>query len=240
MRSISIVHASRSRPIQAAQTAKKWLDSAKNRFNIEYIMVIDDSDPLRDAYFQNVTKHAQVLIYDNKTAIEAFNAGANVCTGDIIVCVSDDFSCPFHWDEGLLRAIGERTDFVAKTDDGQQQWIITMPVMDRIYYERFGYVYNPEYEHLFCDTEMTHVGDLTGRKITLPITFRHDHYTTGKVAKDAINIKNDFTWAQGEAIYLYGVKTNFGLPTEQIKGCLNCDAGHITWLKSKGIEIEMI
>lgn len=240
MRSISIVHASRSRPVQAAQTTEKWLNSAANRYNIEYIMVIDESDPLKAEYYQQVNKHVSIREFDNKSAIEAFNIGAKQSEGDIIVCVSDDFACPFHWDEGLLRTIGDRTDFVAKTDDGQQQWIITLPIMDRLYFERFEYVYHPDYSHLFADTELTHVADLTGRKITLPITFPHNHYSTGRVAKDAINDKNNSTWTKGEAVYLAGVMGNFGLLNADIKGTLNCDRGHIDWLKSKGIQIEVI
>lgn len=240
MRSISICHASRSRPVQAAQTALKWLNSASNRFNIEYIMVIDESDPMKHLYYQHVSKHVSIREFDNHSAIEAFNIGAFQSEGDIIVCVSDDFDCPDKWDEKLLFAIGDRTDFLAKTDDGQQPWIVTLPIMDQVYFDRFMYVYNPAYAHLFCDTELTHVADLLGKKITLPITFAHNHHTTGKTAKDALNDRNNATWVQGEEIYLAGVGNNFGLHHDQIKGHLSCDKGHIDWLKSKGIQIEMI
>ena len=240
MRSISIIHASRTRPVQAAQTALKWLNSASNRFNIEYIMVIDESDPVKDFYYQYVSKHVSVREFDNKSAIEAFNIGAQQSEGDILVCVSDDFDCPNFWDAKLLSFLDGKEDFILKTQDGAQPWIITIPILDRKYFERFGYVYNPKFLHLFCDTELTHVADLLGRKISMPLELPHNHYTTGRVAKDAINAKNDATWAQGEAIYLEGVRNNFGLRPDQIKGHLNCDKGHIEWLKSKGIQIEMI
>jgi hypothetical protein len=86
--------------------------------------------------------------------------------------------------------------------------------MDRKYFNRFGYIYYPEYHHMFCDTEMTAVADLTGRKIDLrsnEFVFRHIHYTTGLSHRDIINEKNDATWAQGEELYNRRKAANFYL-----------------------------
>lgn len=251
MRSISIIHPSRNRPKQAALTARKWLSSAKNRGNIQYLLSVDIDDD-RAAYAFEFGKEEfvsysnfEVIRSANKTAIEAINTAARVSKGDIIIVVSDDFDCPFHWDVALLDAIGDKTDIIIKTDDlatnnqgrpQHQPWIITLPIMDRAYYNRFGYIYYPEYRHMFCDTEMTHVADLLDRKITLPIRFPHNHYTTGKMAKDEVSVKNDKTWAQGEALYLKRVKENFGLVGNT--GVLRCDQSHYNWLQSKGIKLE--
>ena len=121
-----------------------------------------------------------------------------------------------------------------KTQDGGQPWIITLPILDRTYYNRFGWIYNPRFEHLFADTEMSHVADLLGRKIDLPITFRHNHYTSGRSPKDEINEKNDKTWNQGEAVYLEGVRCGFNI-IDPLP--LKCDPMHIAWLKQKGIHV---
>lgn len=238
---ISIIHASRSRPAQALHTFRQWTNNCKESDNLEYILSVDVSDTPENKIAYSSIDATTVSVGNNNTAIEAFNRGSKMATGDLLIAVSDDFnSVPFHWDDYLRKQLAGKSDFIVKTDDGAQPWIITMPMMDRAYYNRFGYIYNPVYKHLFCDTEMTHVADLLGRKISLPIRFLHNHYTTGKTPKDAINIKNDATWAQGEAEYLKGMINNFGLPDHEIKGSLNCDMGHINWLKSKGIDIQIM
>lgn len=237
---ISIIHPSRSRASLAATTAKKWLTSAKDRFNIQYIVSLDKTDETIQQYKELMPSDVQYHIADNKTAIQAINNGANDVLNDLIVVVSDDFDCPALWDDGLLQHLQDKKDFLVKTYDGGQPWIITLPIMDKVYYNRFGYVYPPHIEHMFADTWMTAVGDLLDRKIEVPIVFKHQHYTTGINAKDAINEKNDRTWHQGETEYLKGLRNNFGLSETDIKGALRCDASHVAWLRSKGVEIELV
>ena len=231
MYKISIIHPSRSRPSLAEATYHKWMDSAILVDDIQYILSVDTTDPDLQKYL-DIKGRRENVVSDNKTAIEAINEGARFASADLLIVVSDDFDCPVGWDALLLTALGGKSDFVLKTDDGCQPWIITLPIMDRAYYNRFGYIYNPAYKHLFADTEMTHVADLLGRKITLPIKFPHRHYTQdGGQPKDAINEKNDATWAQGEAIYLAGVRNNFELadPLE-----ITLPEAHTNWLKRKG------
>lgn len=231
---ISLIHPSRSRPQQAAATAKSWLSSAKFPENIEYIFSVDSDDKEVAEYLYLIPESAKMRTHDNRSAIEAINHAATHATGDLLIVVSDDFACPFHWDAALLSMLEGRSDFIVKTQDGAQPWIITLPIMDRVYYERFGYIYYPEFLHMFCDTEMTHVGHLLGKVIELPITFKHNHYTTGRTAKDAVNVKNDATWNQGEKLYLERVMRNFDLPVED---CVQpkIHPQHLRYLMSKGI-----
>lgn len=236
---ITIIHPSRSRPAQAAATAKAWLSSAKHPELIEYILSIDKDDPNRWEYSSLVSPTSFTLYEDyNASAIEAINNAAQISTGDILIVVSDDFNQPpFHWDEALRQALQGKSDFIVKTDDGAQPWIITLPIMDRVYYRRFGYVYNPAYKHMFADTEMTHVGEMLGRIVKLPMQIKHNHYTTGNTGKDAINEKNDKTWNQGEQVYLERLMSNFGIGDEEIDNSYldRIHTSHVHWLNSKGI-----
>lgn len=230
---ITIIHPSRSRPEMAIYTYARWKGMSSNPSNIEYLMSIDNSDPYIDEYME---WYPCALIGNNSSAIEAINVAAEQAKGNLLIVVSDDFDCPMHWDKLLLDALEGKEDFVVKTDDGAQPWIITLPIMDRKYYHRFGYVYNPDYKHMFADTEMTHVGAMLGKTINLPIKFEHRHYTTGAMQKDAINEKNDATWNQGEALYLERLKRNFDLdPKEIVNPASVCHHTHKEWLKSKGM-----
>lgn len=203
---ISIIHPTRNRPQQAFNTMQRWVGNADN--DIEYVLSIDSDDTSDYSMF-----NCYVLIGDNKSAIEAINkAASNHITGDVLVVVSDDFNNPPpHWDSKLLRDIDGKKDFIVKTQDGLQPILITLPIMDKTYWQRFGYVYHPDYIHLFSDQEMTAVGHMLGKVITSSLVIPHNHYSTGKTPKDGINIKNDRTWHQGETLFNERLKTNFGI-----------------------------
>jgi hypothetical protein len=203
---ISIIHPSRSRPKQAGVTLTKWLISADNPQNIEYIFSLDLDDPMRKQY-----KGQKIIANNNTSAIAAINYAAHYATGDLLIVVSDDFDCLPHWDTVLLSALKGKVDFLVKTPDGIQPTLITLPIMDRTYYNRFGYIYYPGYQHMWSDQEMTAVGMMLGRVINVNLLFEHKHYSTGKFKKDAISKRNDSTWNQGKQLFHERLKSNFGI-----------------------------
>lgn len=222
---ISIIHPSRGRANRCMETALHWLNNASNTIPIEYIISIDDDDPSRDLYqelnlelLSQASKDSKYEVWliknSNRSAIDAINNGAKFTTNNLLVVVSDDFECFPNWDVFLKTNLEDKKDFIVKTSDGIQDWLITLPIMDIAYYNRFGYIYYPEYKHLFCDTEMTSVADLLGRKIDLrsnEFVFRHLHPCAGLSEADEINKKNDATWEQGETLYNTRAEINFGL-----------------------------
>lgn len=205
---ISILHPSRGRPEQAAETMAKWLRLSDTC--PEYILMTDSDDRINyNSYKIYVGNHFHVG--ENKSAIEAINNAAKIATGNILIVISDDFDCPEHWDTLLLEALRGKSDFCAKTIDGHQDWIITLPIMDRIYYNRFGYIYYPGYKHMHSDLEMTCVAWMLGRYIELPLTFKHNHYSVIGQQPDAINRKNNATWGQGQMLFRKRKASNFGI-----------------------------
>jgi len=214
---ISCIHPSRNRPEQAKEACKRWLDKAHDRTNIEYILSVDKDDRDLKTYQANAKGlGTYCLVSRNKSAIQAINNGAKVSNGNILIVVSDDFDAPENWDKLLLDATEGKEDFIVKTPDGIQKTLITLPIMDRIYYKRFGYIYHPGYQHLFCDQEMTTVAHYLGKVIEVPVKFEHLHYSTGQFKKDAISVKNDKTWGQGKKLFNERLKTNFGIPNPLI------------------------
>lgn len=200
---ISIIHPSRSRSEIANKVRQEWLNKADSE--IEYIFSLDIDD-------MQATKYEGRSIFNkNRSAIDAINRGAEIAIGDLLVVVSDDFSCPEHWDSLLIESLKGKSDYCVKTQDGLQPTLMTLPIMDRVYYDRFGYIYHPDYYHLFCDQEMTVVAHYLGKVINLPILFEHNHHSTGKFKKDAISIKNDRSWQQGERVFNRRKLTNFGI-----------------------------
>lgn len=224
---ISIIHPSRGRPEQALKTAQKWIELAG--CPIEWWLSLDEDD--RDHY-ENIPDNTLFLVNKNRSAIDAINNAAIVSRGDILIQIADDFDCPPDWGKQIIETTKGKTDWILKTPDGIQPWIITLPIMDRAYYNRFGYIYHPGYRHMFCDTEMSCVADLTGRRITANIPFKHNHYSVGGAVKDAISERADKTWEQGEKLFLSRYRQNFGLI--DTPGRIQ-DQGMLNWIKSKGI-----
>lgn len=218
---ISVIHPSRNRPQQAVLTAIKWMGMADNPDNIEYIMMCDFSDSEIAEYSKQFNgrykKSPSIYCEDNHSAIEAINNAARLATGDLLVVISDDFDTFFGWDTLLLKELKGKSDFLLKTQDGIQKTLVTLPIMDRSYYNRFGYIYHPDYQHMGCDVELTAVAMMTGRLIPSQLQFPHNHYSTGKTVKDTINEKNDLTYAHGDMILTEHLKNNFGIKNPLIQ-----------------------
>lgn len=228
---ISILHPSRQRPEKSQTTIQRWRQRAYAT-DYQIIVSLDDDDPTIERYQNLHDPEVVIIINKNRSAVDAINAAANVAMGDILVVVSDDTDCPIAWDDKIIQACKGREDFVLKVNDGIQPWIITMPIMDRKYYERFGYVYFPEYLHCFCDTEFTHVADISNRVIWRnDIMFTHLHYCVGKNKKDQINERADSTWSHGKSLYLKRFRENFGLPRKINTWAISNDQ-HTQWLKN--------
>lgn len=231
---ISLIHPSRGRPEKSIETVKLWIQHASSY--IQVVPSIDDDDPKLEDYKYYFQGNSYLTISKNRSVVDAINNAAKIASGDILIVVSDDTECFENWDDYLMIAIAGRKDFILKTQDGIQPWIITMPVMDRTYYNRFGYIYYPSYQHMFCDTELTMVADLTGRKITSDLLFPHRQYSVTGEKPDEVNKRADSTWNQGEKLFLERLKTNFGLKPEEIKGRVT-DQSYINWARRKGVRI---
>lgn len=222
----------------ALKTAIHWIRNLSWKHEYEYIFSVDSSDPQLAAYsgFGSVEelKGCKIVVSDNKNLVEASNAGAKQASGDIFVLISDDFLCYKDWDLRVVDAFqGRIPGQVLKTFDGVQKWIVTLPIMDRAYYERCGYFYNPAFSHMFVDTYMTHRADIEGRLIMRnDLYFRHAHYSTGENQKDAVSIKADATWDQGEKAYFEGINE---LESQGLDIWAISPEGihHKNWLKAK-------
>lgn len=228
---ITVIHPSRSRPEMAQKTIDKWINKAGT--DIEYILSVDLNDETLPQYSKWDNDSVKLIIGSNRNAVQAVNEGAKRATGNILVVASDDFDCPDNWALEIMKATYGKQDFVLKTFDGAQKWIVTLPIMDRVYYERYGYIYNPAYSHMFCDTELTHVAELTGKLIVRnDIVFHHHHeLTSNSKTPDEVTKKANATWVDGERIYLNRVRENFGIQGVNARKCSHLP--HQNWLNNK-------
>lgn len=201
---ISLIHPSRGRPQQSFETINKWILKA-GISDFEIILNLDEDDPTLPDYF-NFYEHLYrrehtKLILPNKNAVEAINRAARIAKGNIFIVVSDDSDCPQRWATRILKYTEGKTDFVLKVRDGIQPRMITQPILDRVYYQRDGYIYHPDFSHAWADRYFTEVAHKRGRVITKNILFRHLHYSVLKKKPDPQYQRTDATFNEGKEIY---------------------------------------
>jgi hypothetical protein len=240
---ISIIHPSRGRPKRALETFYKWSDHTPRE---RYILSLDYDDPCLQEYLNTMpdwftlwsdtnkqpSQNAYIVVGKNRSAVDAINNAARYASGVLIVVSDDTEPCTnWHYEIELIsRNQPFLSPWILKTYDGIQPYIITMPVMNREYYEMFGYIYHPDFQHLFCDTYLTCVADIKGKKISSNLLFKHNHYSVNGEKPDDLNKRNDATWKQGEETFIRLMKQFTPEERSRIQ-----DQGMKNWLRNKGV-----
>jgi len=155
--------------------------SGKHKITVVVTMDIDDSsmnnNPLR--YFMSSKIKGTVDVtfsYGNSEGkIAAINRMVPSTDWDIIVSTADDME-PVErgWDDIIVQdmmrefpdlngALNYNNDprLEAKGTEGFKT-LITLPVIGRKLYDRFGYIYHPAYKSEWCDNEQTEVFEKLG------------------------------------------------------------------------------
>ena len=237
---ISLLHPSRGRPLQALNTYSHWIMQSSKDNVIEHILSLDSDDISLNEY-HSFFHSSKFIIAPNKNLVEAANIGAKETTGDIIVLLSDDFECYKNWDVDIvnvflgMQKLYSSMAYVLKTNDGCEDWIVTLPIMGREYYLMQGYIYHPDTKHLFCDTIQTHKAELEGRLIVRKdFVFNHRHPMYDKsIPMDDVYKRSNASWEQGKAIYLREVRNSFGLKDVDVFNLSLSAQNHIQWLKKE-------
>lgn len=231
---ITLLHPSRNRALQARRTYQLWMDNASKEMEIQHVLSIDTDDVQLQDYRMLFPK-ARFVIAPNKNLVEATNNGAMQTDGDIIVLLSDDFKCEKNWDKAIVESYEGQECKVLKTNDGNDAWIVTLPIMDRAYYNLHGFFYNPIYTHLFSDSEMTHVAELEGNTIYRnDLLFKHAHPMYDKsVPMDDLYKRSNAGWDMNKKVYLQRCREKFGMGDIDIMNLCPAANGHIQWLKKE-------
>lgn len=159
---ISLIHPSRGRPEKARSTYDYWMAQASGEVKIEYILSLDISDHTKQQY----KGFRLVVAGDNDCVVQATNRAAKHASGDVLFYLSDDFKCPRNWDALILNKMtyfgnvqtyeGEQRKLL-RVNDGHQpfeNFILTIPIMNRALYSHLGYFFNPIYKSQWCDCDL--------------------------------------------------------------------------------------
>ena len=205
---VSLIHATRGRPTQAAQARNNWLNLAANAARVQHVFCVDadDADSVR------LARQYEHVVSDGKSCVAAWNLGAAYSSGDLIVQLSDDWVPVPGWDAKLAAAIERagktpKDRFVVAVGDGTRtDDLLCMAICSRARWRAQGrQLFSPEYESVYSDNEFAHRAwrDDVVIDAREEIVFEHLHPAFGKAAMDETYAHNNKRerYERGEATF---------------------------------------
>lgn len=190
--------------------------------NVRYLITLDNDDSDKEFLIEVLTgEYKDILTFvcgESKSKVDAINRDLDTnMDWDILMLSSDDMvPLVVGFDDIIINKMAEYypdTDGVLFFNDGfKKDKLNTLPILGKKYYERFGYIYNPEYKSLWADNEFTEVANILGKqKYFDNVIIRHEHPDYGFSKRDFIhneNLKND---SVDKEVYNKRKKNNFYL-----------------------------
>jgi hypothetical protein len=214
MRNIYILWAS-IRPDFVQKTSQVWINNCTNKENLFFkiAMASEEQKILVESYqIPNCEVSCITERGGYNYAITQLTLNLEVNDDDILVLLSDDFSCLPAWDKYLLKKF-DSWEWALFLDDGCQdvhrksgKLCITLACMTYKCLKRLNkVVFTPNYYHFFSDDEAFHnlydLGLLKDDRDKDHFIFHHQHHSSGYRARD----QHDFTavehWDQDNAMW---------------------------------------
>ena len=213
---------SRGRPEKLISTLKLYVENAGDASKLFFVITLDSDDP--DVTYELISnlkaihKGLRVDIGISGSKIKAINRDLSTLPPfDILLLASDDMIPVVKGYDDIIRRSMKRvypnTDGVLWFNDGfQKNTLNTLCILGRKYFERFGYIYHPDYISLWCDNEFTEVADRLKRQTYIDrVIIRHEHPDNGLGRFDETYVKN-FSDGSDKLTYERRRKRGFGLP----------------------------
>lgn len=201
MMDLLVKYPSRTRPaIFHCQLARYLADPLAR-----LLVTADLDDSTMNMPAMRMTHDRMHIRFGNSTSkIEAINDGVAEESWQGLLLLGADDMVPQRPD--YARRIAElfaehfpKGDGVLHLNDGRcGRNLNTLPMLDRRYFDRFGYVYNPAYTSLYADNEFQEVSERLGRAAYVDeVIIRHDW--VGETCPDDLHRRNEsFHHADGE------------------------------------------
>jgi len=166
----------------------------------------------------NTFKNVKVIYGDSTSKIHAVNRDIEMINDwDIFLLASDDMIPKVKGYDNIIR--NKMKEFYPNTDgilwfnDGHQEnRLNTLCILGKKYYDRFGYIYYPEYKSVWCDNEFMMVGDLLGKQTYFDeVIIEHEHPDWGYGKRDTIHRTNSENESHDRNLFTTRKNNNFYL-----------------------------
>jgi hypothetical protein len=217
----------RSRPSKFLEVFDLYNRMASGKHELSFVLTLDEDDvtmnnPAMRRMLSRLEDRGVVKSFfgSSKSKIQAVNADMiDPHTGatwdfDILILVSDDMIPEVAGYDGIvvaeMLASFPDLDGVVHYNDGLRgESLNTLSIMGRKYYERFGYIYHPDYASVFADNEFTQVSRALGKAVYRDqVIIRHRWMEQGKDALYARNEDNAL-YARDHEVFTRRMKEGF-------------------------------
>ena len=195
------------------------LNKIANREDYHILISVDKDD--QSMYPLPVLDGNHTFVVGNsKNKIDAINRDLNEFDydWDILINMSDDMIFTKKGFDDVIRSefYNDFNQYLHFNDGNQKCNVCTMHIVGRNYYDRFKYIYHPDYISLWSDVENDIVAKqlgcykYMGDNVQL---FRHLHPAWGLAPQDALSIKTEdrALWVADEITFNKRKRINFGL-----------------------------
>lgn len=220
-----IKYPTRSRPEQFLSVLTKMVNTSKHPELLTFLVSFDvDDESMNGAILQRASQIHNGITFvagTSRNKVHAINRDMEMAgEWDIVLVASDDMIPQVEgWDEIIREgfktaSIGSETaiehnnlDQCLWFFDGHQHRICTLVVMGKDRYNKFNYIYHPDYVSLWCDNEWTEVNQPVKNETIL---FKHEHPAWGGgLEMDALYQRNEGYFKLDEATYMRRKSLNF-------------------------------
>jgi hypothetical protein len=202
----------RNRPEKFFQVLDLYFQLLSNEYDFEFVIScdIDDKTMNNTNVIKKLKTYRNLTYYfdNNKTKIDAINANLQGKEFDILILCADDMIPKIAgFDVEIIETFKEKFkdgDGVLWFFDGHTKELNTMPIIDKKYYDRFGYIYYPEYRSFWCDNEFMDTAEkLNKQRYINKCIIEHQHPAwCNNVKKDQLYIDNDMKSKGDKELYL--------------------------------------
>jgi hypothetical protein len=210
----------RNRPTKFLTVLKQYIQKLEDKETKIIVSCDNDDESMKTDIVRDVLsqyKNVEIKFDNNKSKIDAINSGLNDVDFDILLLASDDMVPLVN---GYDTVIKEKmrlhyadTDGVLWFNDGhQEKKLNTLCILGKKYYDRFVYIYHPDYLSVWCDNEFMDVANILNKQTYFEqVIIEHKHPDWGFGGRDIIHVNNTKNENKDKTTYLKRKSINFEL-----------------------------
>jgi len=216
MSRILIKFPTRSRHSKAIDVINKYISLATDPENIQIIVSVDEDDNPEKYSFTHPCVTVKIGMSNGK--IDAINRDMpHHSTFDILLVASDDMIPIVKGYDDVIRTkmhehFHDRDGVLWFNDGFRKNKLNTLVICGSKYYQRFGYIYYPEYKSLWCDNEFTEVANRLKKQVYFDtIIIKHEHPANdSNIINDNLYLRNNRYFLRDKQLYIIRRANNFG------------------------------
>jgi len=212
----------RNRKNKFFKVLRQYQNLCEDLDNTYFLITLDNDDEsmnpsdVEDIF--NTFKNIKVVYGTSNSKIHAVNRDIELVNDwDIVLLASDDMTPKVKGYDNIIR--NKMKEFYSDTDgilwfnDGHMgNTLNTLCILGKKYYDRFGYIYHPEYKSVWSDNEFMLVGNILGKQTYFEqVIIEHEHPDWGYGSRDEIHQNNSKNENQDKLLFTKRKDNNFYL-----------------------------